>query len=354
MDIVYINTLNNYSGSPKVLSIIIRELINRGYPTTLLTSSGPGFLTGISGIRYISNGYRWTGSKILTSMFWIWSQIRMFFCVLWMPRKNTCYYINTVTPIGAVWACWLTRKYMIYHVHEDMQNRKSFFYIYRNTYRICNKKSIFVSYYLQNKALNCRGGIVAYNALDCDFVTKAKSCDVNDDRNDILFVGALRLAKGVYEFVELSRRLPQYHFTMVVSALADEVAKFIQETRPASNLTIYPVQTNLHPFYSKAKVVLQLSHPDKWIETFGLTILEAMTYGIPVIAPDAGGPKELIEHNISGFLVNPTNIEEITGYLNVLMTNTKLYSEMSQAARERSYLFDIKNMVDQIEKYIKQ
>lgn len=348
---VFVNTLNNFSGAPKVLSILIREIIKKGYSATLLTSSGPGFLTGIFGLKYLNNGYRWSRSKLLMLFFWAWSQMVMFFRILWMPRKNTCYYINTITPIGAVWACWLTRKRMIYHVHEDMRMQKPFFGIYRNTYRLCNRKSIFVSYYLQSRALNCRNGIVVYNALDSDFVLKAQQCDSDRLRTDILFVGALRRFKGIYEFVELSRRMSQYPFTMVVSASPSEVADFVLKIQPPSNLTIYPIQTDLDRFYRRAKIVLQLTHPDKCIETFGLTILEAMTYGIPVIGPDAGGPRELIDHGVSGYLVDPTHIDKIIGYLKPLMTDASLYADMRRAALCKSNSFRLENMIAQIDKY---
>jgi sucrose synthase len=45
-------------------------------------------------------------------------------------------------------------------------------------------------------------------------------------------------------------------------------------------------------------------------EPFGLTVLEAMTTGLPTFASQFGGPSEIIEDNVSGFLINPTNLDE--------------------------------------------
>lgn len=51
-------------------------------------------------------------------------------------------------------------------------------------------------------------------------------------------------------------------------------------------------------------------------EAFGLTILEAMHSGLPVFATQFGGPIEIIEPDVSGFLVNPTDHESMTRKIN--------------------------------------
>jgi len=53
-----------------------------------------------------------------------------------------------------------------------------------------------------------------------------------------------------------------------------------------------------------------LLHPIYFNEPFGLSVAEAMFCGTPVIAYKRGSMVELIENNLSGFLVN--NINEAT------------------------------------------
>jgi UDP-glucose:tetrahydrobiopterin glucosyltransferase len=50
----------------------------------------------------------------------------------------------------------------------------------------------------------------------------------------------------------------------------------------------------------------------KWMEAFGLTVIEALACGTPVIAYQQGGPGEIIEHGKSGFLVPPNDVRAMT------------------------------------------
>ena len=49
-----------------------------------------------------------------------------------------------------------------------------------------------------------------------------------------------------------------------------------------------------------------------FFEAFGLTIVEAMISGLPVFATQFGGPLEIVEDGVSGFLVNPEDIKLLT------------------------------------------
>lgn len=68
-------------------------------------------------------------------------------------------------------------------------------------------------------------------------------------------------------------------------------------------------------------------------ETFGQTIQEAKASGLAVVAPDRGGPKYLIEHGVTGLLVDPENIGGYRDAVSKLRDNG-LRTEISKSARE--------------------
>ena len=348
--IVFLHSLNNYTGSPNILSIVIKGLIQCGYKAEIITSHGNGFLSNIKGASYRYTCYQWCKSQATTLFLLILSQTEMFFHCLFGSRKHL-YYINSIIPFGAFIACWITRKRYVIHIHEDIQQNKTLYRVLKQIYRVCNKKSIFVSEYVMQQALYYRNGVVIANALPDEFFEITNQNERK--RKNILMISSLRRFKGIYEFVTLAKMLPEYSFELVLSATDNEVKSFQSEIGVVPNLTVYSFQTDVHFFYQRSLLLLQLSHPNNWIETFGLTILEAMAYGIPVIAPNIGGPVELVENGVNGYTVDPLDVLTISNQIKTLMRDKSLYQQLSANAKRKSTDYTEKKMITEIERYIK-
>ena len=71
-------------------------------------------------------------------------------------------------------------------------------------------------------------------------------------------------------------------------------------------------------------------------EALGIAYLEAMRFGLPVIATTAGGAHEIVEHGREGFLVAPGDADALTRHLRLLGTNRELLLQMGLAARRRA------------------
>lgn len=354
--ITFVHTFNNYTGSPKILKGIISGFIEMGWDVSIITNRTDGFLSNISGSRYLYIDYTWhEKSKLFTFFSLLKSQIKLFIYLVFKKNKNNIFYVNTIIPFGAVWACKLTNKKMIYHVHEDMTQKKILYRFLNYTFSKCNTKSIFVSNYLKSVSSNVREFVVVYNRLEPDFINHAlefNSSDRNRKKETILMVSSLKYFKGVYEFITLSKELPQYNFELVLSANSNEVSDFCNLNAIPENLKVFSIHKDLIPFYSRSKILLQLSHPNKCIESFGLTILEAMTFGVPAIVPNIGGPTEIVDDNVNGFFVDPLKLDVVKDKIKKLMEDDVLYNEFRKECLIKQSLFNNQNNLSVIERFV--
>lgn len=71
-------------------------------------------------------------------------------------------------------------------------------------------------------------------------------------------------------------------------------------------------------------------------ESFGLSALEAMACGVPVVASNTGGLPEVVEDGVSGFLHTPGNVDAMAASIRKLLSDDELAKKMGAAARERA------------------
>ena len=193
---------------------------------------------------------------------------------------------------------------------------------------------IYVSDYLAKKE-NLPNIVthVIHNAIEDEFMKVAKSHKhkSNPEKN-VLMICSLKVYKGVNEFIALANTKPTYNFKLVVNASLLEIESYFKGHSLPENLIVYPTQKNTHPFYQWADVVLNLSRPEEWIETFGLTVIEAMCYGLPVIVPPVGGIIELVDESFNGYRIDGKDTAYLSYKLREILENQSNYIDMRKAA----------------------
>ncbi|XP_013587633.1 PREDICTED: uncharacterized protein LOC106296120 [Brassica oleracea var. oleracea] len=84
-------------------------------------------------------------------------------------------------------------------------------------------------------------------------------------------------------------------------AYVKEMLNFLSKNGNLSNSVVWTLATTrVASLYSAADVYVTNSQGIG--ETFGRVTIEAMAYGLPVLGTDAGGTKEIVEHNVTGLL----------------------------------------------------
>ena len=157
-----------------------------------------------------------------------------------------------------------------------------------------------------------------------------------------LYVGRLEPLKGV----ELMLRLPTYLDTcekirvLVVGGGPGEQAQIDRLRSLAMNLGVDDVidfvgmvdQSDLPLYYNAADVCVVPSY----YESFGLTALESMACGTPVVASRVGGLPSVVQHGRTGYLQSWRCPEAFANSLEAIVSSPSLREGMSRAARRRA------------------
>ena len=83
-------------------------------------------------------------------------------------------------------------------------------------------------------------------------------------------------------------------------------------------------------------------------EALGLTIIEAMAAGLPVVTLDGHGNRDLIVQGKNGYMVYEQNSELFADRILEIWNDKQKYNEMSAFAQEFARQFDIKPYVDSL------
>jgi glycosyltransferase involved in cell wall biosynthesis len=121
--------------------------------------------------------------------------------------------------------------------------------------------------------------------------------------NQLLFFGRIHPDKGVSEAIEVAR---QCGMRLIIAGIIQDGDYFKREVEP--HLDGEQVQYIGSVSHEERNVVLgrasALLHLINFDEPFGLSMVEAMACGVPVIARPRGSVPEIIKHGETGFIVN--------------------------------------------------
>lgn len=110
-------------------------------------------------------------------------------------------------------------------------------------------------------------------------------------------------------------------------------------------------QLELVPILSAADLFLMPSQS----ESFGLSALEAMSCGVPVVSSSVGGLPELQVHGETGYIAEIGDVERMARYAIELLTNEAKHRLFSANARKRAVEhFDVNTIVSRYEAYLEQ
>jgi glycosyltransferase involved in cell wall biosynthesis len=153
-------------------------------------------------------------------------------------------------------------------------------------------------------------------------------------------------AKGQDLVLHAMARLAHLQWTLVMAgALDTEYAWRIQQLATAlgieDRIRFVGHRDDMANIYACTDLLLAPSRR----EALSLTLLEAASFGIPVVASDVGGISEAIDDGVTGLLVPADDVEAIAAAVARLLEDAVLRRSMSTAARRRyESMFDVGRM----------
>jgi glycosyltransferase involved in cell wall biosynthesis len=165
---------------------------------------------------------------------------------------------------------------------------------------------------------------------------------------NVLFVGRLEYYKGQELIIEIIKKKIWANVKFVIVGDGSYKEELIDLKNKDFNVDYKGYIKNeieKAKIYAEADILILPSIKVKnWEELFGIVIIEAMSAGLPVIATDCVGPKEIISNGIDGFIIKQNNIDELIEKIDLLVRDSNLRSKMSNAAKEKSKFYDIDNI----------
>lgn len=131
-----------------------------------------------------------------------------------------------------------------------------------------------------------------------------------DQRRDLLYIGRMDWEKGIFEILEMARRMPDRHFVFV-----GNFADSGQESRFRTELADVPNAEWRGPVYDdgKYRIIAEsrlLIFPTRRDE-FPMTLIEATILGcVPLVTP-VGSVGEIVQDEFNGLYIDPDDIEGI-------------------------------------------
>jgi glycosyltransferase involved in cell wall biosynthesis len=194
-----------------------------------------------------------------------------------------------------------------------------------------------------------------YNAIDISNLNRpAKKIEKNADKHfNVLFVGRLTLQKNLFflleNFAELTKEILNLKLILVGDGeLKNQLVHYAQKIGIEKHVSFEGYQANPDSFFSIADCFVLTS----LFEGFGLVILEAFRAGVPVLAPDIEGPKELIVSGENGLLFESNNSEDFKLKFKKMHSSYDLRKNFADKAMQTlTQEFSISNYIDRLYSY---
>lgn len=186
--------------------------------------------------------------------------------------------------------------------------------------------------------------IVIHNGIN---ITKCYSRDLNKHPNELLFVGRITKQKNVIRLLDAFKLVQERYRSVNLHIVGDGDELVHVKTKIKNenikNVIMYgSIPTDkISDIYIKCDIFISSSDD----ESFGNVLLEAMIFGLPIVATDIPAFREVLDD--SGILSKPTP-KDFARNIIYLMENDNYRKELILKEKERIKEFNLENMIGEV------
>jgi len=227
-----------------------------------------------------------------------------------------------------------------YHNDDEGYIRKVVTSVKRCNYLVCVSPDL-EDFYKKKVNKRCK---VIYIPNVIDESSKKK---VKYGSHNLISVGRLSSEKGQKDLIDVIEILKDEYEDIHLDIVGDgplqkELRKYISSKKLNKYITIQGFRSSEE--IEKMSLASSVFVMTSFSESFGLALIEAQNYSMPVVAFDtASGVKYLLK-NGSGILVKNRNIKEMAKEIDSLLSSKSLFNKYSSASKENANNYLIKNV----------
>ncbi len=352
---------NSYSydfGGAEIFPIILSKLLNDvGYETVLLSGNGKTLAKTRQDEVNAQHSPWWSFQNfsglrvVLFPAYLLW----MVFVTAWYIVFFTKNRIDVAHPqsrddfIAATLAAKLLGRKAIWTDHADLK------YIYTNHkvwYKNPVGKLVYLASLLADKVTiesfseselikSSLGKKLPKNyvVIYIGVVDKFTRIDKKSDKVVLVATSRLVKTKGIGELIEAFKSVDNSESILRLCGDGPEAAYFKSMAKDNENIEFLGHVDDVTPLLLKADIFV---HPS-YHEGFGLSLVEAEMCSLPIIACAVGSIPEIVDNGISGLLIQPKNVGELSKAIKTLIESPELRIKMGQAGRQiflKNFQFD--------------
>lgn len=239
------------------------------------------------------------------------------------------------------------------HHHNDKKYINNLIKSCRNIDKLVLVSNNLKEYYkklFEDKNMSCQCIYIP------NFLDDIPEVSSNLKNNNLLSVGRLSKEKGMIDLIDVYKlvdlKINDTHLNIIGDGVEKEnIEKKIIKDNLALKVELHGFQDKeyINNYYLDSSIYLMTSIT----ESFGLVLIEAMSYGIPCIAYDtAEGANDIIQNNYNGYLIKNRNEHDMADKIIELLNNRKELQRLGSNAKKTALKYSQKEVLEEWKKVL--